>query len=155
MLFLIDGSWMLNEINASGVNYKLVDFPVYDGNTKGHWASSHQFSLPRNSKRDAQKTAGALDFINFIGEQSMMWAEAGQIPARTAIAKDARFQTFPQAFIANAPASVLKVYTYPYYGYAVEALDKVLTEILYGRMAIDAGLRQAEQETIDRIKAGG
>jgi multiple sugar transport system substrate-binding protein len=156
LLYMLEGSWMLNAINESGINYKLVDFPVYsDTKAKGHWASSHQFTLPRNNKRSAEKTAAALDFINFVGENSMMWAEAGQIPAWAAITKDPKFDRLPQAFVAKSDPSVLKVYTYQYYGYAVEALDKVLGEIIFGRMAIDAGLKQADQETADRIKAGG
>jgi multiple sugar transport system substrate-binding protein len=155
IMYHLEGSWMLNAVKDSGVNYQLADFPVYDPGTKGHWASSHQFTLPRNSKRSAEKTAAALDFINFVGEKSMMWAEAGQIPARTAIAGDPQFGAMPQAFVAKSAPSVLKVYTYPYYGYTVEALDKVLGEIFFGRMSIDAGLRQADQETADRIKAGG
>jgi multiple sugar transport system substrate-binding protein len=155
IMYYLEGSWTLNFMNDSGINYKLVDFPVYDPAVKGHWASSHQFTLPRNAKRDAKKTAAVLDFINFVGENSMMWAEAGQIPAWSAITNDPRFDQMPQAFVAQEPPSVLKVYTYTYYPYTVEALDKVLGEIFFGRMTIDSGLRQADQETSDRIKAGG
>jgi len=155
IIYGVMGTWNLNSMRDSGGNYKMVEFPAYDANTRGSWFSSHQFVLPRNTKRDAQKTAAALDFINFIGEQSMMWAETGQIPARTDVTNNPRFNAMPQAFIAKSPSSMLKVYTFPYYGYAVEALDKVLGEILYGRMSIEAGLRQAEQETNDRIRAGG
>jgi multiple sugar transport system substrate-binding protein len=155
ILYHLEGSWMLNFINSTGINYKLVDFPVYETAKKGHWASSHQFTLPRNNKRNAEKTQAVLDFINFVGENSMMWAEAGQLPAWSPIVKDPKFNTMPQAFVAGEPPSVLKVYTYTYYPYTVEALDKVLGEIFFGRMPIDNGLKQADQETADRIKAGG
>lgn len=155
VLYVLEGSWMLNNAIESGVNYKIVDFPVYDTGAKGHWTSSHNFVLPRNDARDDEKTAAALDFINFIGENSMTWAEAGQIPAHLSVVEDPAFDEMPQAFIAQSDDSTLKVFTYKYYGFAVESLDKVLDEILYGRMSIEDGLAQAEQETKDRIEMEG
>lgn len=154
-MYFINGTWDLNLIKNSGMNYKITNLVLLDPSKRGHYTSSHQFVLPRLTNRDSAKTTAALDFIDFIGGSSMLWAEAGQIPARVDIVNNPRFDTLPQAFAARMPPEMLKVITYPYHGYQIEALDKVLGEILYGRMPIDAGLRQADQETADRIKAGG
>jgi multiple sugar transport system substrate-binding protein len=60
----------------------------------------------------------------------------------------------PQAFLAGENEE-LKIYGYKYYGYAVESLDAVLGDMFWGNTGIDEGLRQAVQETRDRIEAGG
>lgn len=46
----------------------------------------------------------------------------------------------------------LKIYDYKYYGYAVESLDTVLGEVLWGRMTPQEALDQAVQETKDKIE---
>lgn len=56
----------------------------------------------------------------------------------------------PQYFLAGE-ADELKIYNYKYYGYAVDALDKVLGDIVFGKISIEDGLSQAEMETKDKI----
>ena len=57
----------------------------------------------------------------------------------------------PQAFFADENEE-LKIYDYKYYGYAVESLDTVLGEALWGRMTPEEALNQAVQETKDKIE---
>jgi multiple sugar transport system substrate-binding protein len=153
MLYCPEGIWMYNNIKESGINAKMLDYPTFDAGTKGNWTSSHQFVIPKNEKRDADKTKAVLEFIDFVGNNSLEWAKAGQVPAHNAIKEVAEFKEMPQAFLADENEE-LKIYSYKYYGYAVESLDKVLPEILFGRMTAEDGLKQAVQETKDRIEMG-
>jgi multiple sugar transport system substrate-binding protein len=57
----------------------------------------------------------------------------------------------PQAFLADENDE-LKIYDYKYYGYAVESLDTVLGEVLWGRTTPQEALDQAVQETKDKIE---
>ena len=153
MLYCPEGIWMYNNIRESGLNAKMLDYPTFDAATKGNWTSSHQFVIPKNEKRDAEKTKAVLAFIDYVGNNSLEWAKAGQVPAHNAIKEVAEFKEMPQAFLADENEE-LKIYSYKYYGYAVESLDKVLPEILFGRMTAEDGLKQAVQETKDRIEMG-
>jgi multiple sugar transport system substrate-binding protein len=153
MLYCPEGIWMYNNIKEAGLNAKMYDYPVFDANVKGNWTSSHQFVIPKNDKRDAERTKAVLDFIDYVGNNSLEWAKAGQVPAHVAIKEVAEFKEMPQAFVADE-SDELKIYNYKYYGYAVESLDKVLPEILFGRMTAEDGLKQAVQETKDRIEMG-
>lgn len=154
MLFCPEGQWMYNNIKESGLNAEMFDYPVFDANVKGNWSSSHQFVLPVNENRDEEKTLAVLDFIDFVGNNSLEWAKAGQTPAHVSIKDVAEFKDMPQAFLADENDE-LKIYDYKYYGYAVEALDKVLPEMWWGRMTLEDGFAQAEQETKDKIELEG
>jgi multiple sugar transport system substrate-binding protein len=153
MLYCPEGIWMYNNIKESGLSAKMYDYPVFDKSIKGNWTSSHEFVLPVNKNRSAEKTKAVLDFINYIGNHSLEWARAGQTPAHVSIKENAEFKTMPQAFLADENDE-LKIYDYKYYGDAVESLDKVLGEVLFGRMSVREGLDQAVQETKDRINSG-
>ena len=153
MLFCPEGIWMYNDIKESGLNAKMFDYPVFDENSVGNWTSSHQFVIPKNENRDEEKTQAVLDFINFIGNNSLEWAKAGQCPAHVSIKDVAEFKEMPQAFLADENDE-LKIYDYKYYGYAVESLDGVLGEVLFERMSPQEALDKAVQETKDKIEMG-
>lgn len=153
MLFCPEGIWMYNDIKESGLNAKMLDYPVFDTNSVGNWTSSHQFVIPKNENRDEEKTKAVLDFINFIGNNSLEWAKAGQCPAHVSIKDVAEFKDMPQAFLADENDE-LKIYDYKYYGYAVESLDVVLGDVLFERMTAQEALDKAVQETKDKIEMG-
>lgn len=153
MLFCPEGQWMYNNVKEAKLNAKMFDYPVFNKKTKGNWTSSHQFVMPANKKQNPEKQKAILDFINYIGNNSIEWARAGQTPAHVSIKANSEFKTMPQAFLAEQNEE-LKINGYKYYGAAVESLDKILGEVLFGRMTIDEGLNQAVQETKDRISSG-
>lgn len=153
VLYCPEGAWMINDVKKTELNYAMVDYPVFDVNEVGNWTSSHQFVLPKNEARDAEKTQAVLDFIDFVGNNSLEWAKAGQVPAHVSIKEVAEFKDMGHSFLADENEE-LKIYDYKYYGYAVESLDKVLGEVLFGRLTPQEALDQAVQETKDRIEMG-
>ncbi|MGM9972730.1 MAG: extracellular solute-binding protein [Clostridiaceae bacterium] len=153
MLYCPEGIWMYNNVKDAGLNASMYDYPIFEGGSKGNWTSSHQFVLPVSDSRDEEKTQAVLDFIDFIGNNSLEWAKAGQVPANNAIKDSSEFMEMPQAFLIDENEE-LKIYDYKYYGYMVESLDKVVGEVLFGRMDAESAIKQAVQETKDRIEMG-
>lgn len=154
VLYMPEGIWMLNDVKEAGLNYAMYDYPVFDPAQKGNWTSSHNFVIPKDDKRDEDRVNAVLDFINYVGNNSLEWAKAGQVPAHVSIKDVEEFQNMPQRFLADQDDE-LKIYNYKYYGFAVEALDKVLGDIFFGRLTPQEGLDKAVQETKDRIAVGG
>lgn len=150
VLYCPEGIWMLNNAKESGMNYKMVEYPAWDAEHRGGWTSSHQLVIPKDEGRSEEETKAALDFINWIGENSMEWAKAGQVPAHKAILENDEFKEMPQFFLTEDDDKI-KMFEYKYYGYTMESIDKVLPEVLFGRMTPEDALRQAEQEARDRI----
>jgi len=152
-MWVPEGIWMYNHTVQGGLNVRMVNFPVWDVNRKGNWTSSHQFVIPV-ADRDADRVAGIFEFIDFVGYNSIEWARAGQVPAHVAIMDNAEFMGMPQAFLA-AYDQELAMYDFKHYGHAVESLDAVFFEVLFGRMTPEDALEQAVRETRDRIEMAG
>lgn len=154
LVFWPEGIWMRNGLKDSQAKWKMTNFMTFDKNKVVNWSSSHNFVMFKNPKRDEAKTQGVIDFLKWMGNNSLKWAtEAGQNPAAMAVQTSAEFAKEPQAFLAKNP-EYLKVFNYQYYGYAVEALDKIVLDTVFGKMDIKAGLQQAQKETEDRIASG-
>ena len=150
VLYEPEGVWMYNAVRDSGLNIKAFDFPVFDSETKGNWTSSHQFTIPIQPQQDEERVKACLAFIKFVEENAADWSVAGLVPAAKGALESEDFTEMPQYFLAGE-ADELKIYNYKYYGYAVDALDKVLRDIVFGKISIEDGLSQAEMETKDKI----
>jgi multiple sugar transport system substrate-binding protein len=149
-----EGIWMVNSLkDITNLNWGMTHMITFDPAKKVNWSSSHQFTMFKNPGMDDERAAAVMDFINWIGENSLEWAKAGQLPAHLSIAKNEEFKKMPQSFLASA-ADTQKIHDYKYYGYAVEALDKIVLDTVFGKMDIKEGLKQAVKETEDRIAAG-
>lgn len=86
-LFHINGSWMLNDIIASEVDFGVIPLSNMLSDADGDYAKhiharSHTFVTPRQTRQVSDKKKEAvITFIKFMGDNSYIWAEAGQIPA--------------------------------------------------------------------------
>ena len=152
-MWVPEGIWMYNHTVQGGLNVRMVNFPVWNPNVKGNWTSSHQFVVP-TADRDDARIAGIFEFIDFVGNNSIEWARAGQVPAHVSIMDHPEFNDMPQAFLAGYD-SELAMYDFRHYGHAVEALDAVFFEVLFGRMTPEEALAQAVREARDRIEMAG
>ena len=153
VLYEPEGVWMYNAVHDSGLNIKAFDFPVFDANVKGNWTSSRQFTIPKKPEVDEERVYAALDFMKFVEDHAEDWSVAGLVPAAKTALSGERFKEMPQYFLASETDG-LKIYNYKYYGSAVESLDKVLADMMFGKLSIEDGLRQAEAETRDAIEMG-
>ncbi|MCL2865557.1 MAG: extracellular solute-binding protein [Lachnospiraceae bacterium] len=153
-MFTPEGIWMYNNVREAGMNVRMLNFPVFDVNRPGNWTSSHQFVVPTDENREEARYAAIFEFINFVGENALEWAEAGQAPAQISIRESAAFMDMPQAFLTEENAGLL-IYDYKFYGYAVEALDGIFDDVRFGRMTPQEGLDRAVQQARDSIEVGG
>ncbi|MBN2222350.1 MAG: hypothetical protein JW708_09085, partial [Vallitaleaceae bacterium] len=154
MVFWPEGIWMKNDLlKIDTLNFGMAQFIQFDPNIQGNWTSSHQMVMIKSPEMTDEKAAAVMDFIAWVGANSLEWAKAGQNPACLKIMENPEYMEMEQSFLLEAPESLI-IHDYKYYGYAVEALDKIVLEVPFGRMTTEEALLQAEKETADRIAAG-
>ncbi len=150
LIFLPEGTWMMNTINELSLEYGETYAIAYDASKPLTWSSSHQFVLPKKDL-SAEKAAAIMDFINYVGEHSISWAQAGQVPASVAISKDEAFKKLPHSFLMDKP-EFLDIPDYQYYGYAVTAIDEFAWDVPFSRKDAKTALEDAVQKVSDAIK---
>jgi multiple sugar transport system substrate-binding protein len=111
-VFFIDGSWGGNAYaDALGDDFGVIPFPyLFDVETM--WSDSQGFVLPINPNRSNEKTATALEFVKWFGENNWKWAKSGQISATTSSFESEEFKALP---VVNQYVSALEkdVVTFP------------------------------------------
>lgn len=151
LVFWPEGIWMQNSLKGIDINWGMTHMVTMDKDNQKDWSSSHQFVMFKNDKMTEEKAKGIMEFVNWIGENTLEWAKAGQVPANYAIRENEEFKALPQAFLLE-DASKLKIYDYKYYGNAVEALDKVVFEAAFGRMTPQDAAAAMQKEASEKIQ---
>ena len=86
-LFHIQGSWMLNSIIETELNFDVIPlsrmFTTTQTATQDQVAArSHSFVVPKQNRAvDLNKQRAIMTFVKYMGDNSSLWATAGQIPA--------------------------------------------------------------------------
>ncbi|BFH63453.1 ABC transporter substrate-binding protein [Paenibacillus azoreducens] len=153
-IFYPEGIWMQNSLNeAKNLNWGLTIFPQISPDKIVNWTSSHQFVMFNDKNRSEEKTKGIMDFIDYVRENSLPWAQAGQNPAALAILESPEYKKLPQAFLIEDPElqKTLKIFDYKYNGFAAEEIDKLVGDAIYGKLDIDKGLKTAQKAVEDKI----
>ncbi|MED2972895.1 extracellular solute-binding protein [Fictibacillus sp. B-59209] len=155
-IFYPEGIWMQNDIKkAKNLNWGMTNFPQLsdDKNKMVNWSSSHQFVLLKNPERNKKKTEGAIKFINWVRDNSLPWAEAGQNPAALATLDNPKYQKMPQSFLIKdaTEQKSLKIFDYKYNGYISEQLDKIGNDTVFGKLDIKKALDDSQKTVEDKI----
>ncbi|MCH1626008.1 extracellular solute-binding protein [Ferdinandcohnia quinoae] len=79
---------------TDGLNFTPMAFPNMFGENAA-WASSHTFVLPYYDDVDAEVQKGAVEFMKFMTDNGVMWAEAGHIPSKDTVIESAEFKELP------------------------------------------------------------
>ncbi|MDQ3910540.1 MAG: extracellular solute-binding protein [Actinomycetota bacterium] len=80
-----NGVWQINEFkNVEDLDWDVAPLPRI-GSEDATWSGSHNFVIMNQSSTDQNKVDAASTFINWISQQSIEWAKAGQIPARSTV----------------------------------------------------------------------
>lgn len=153
VVFHANGVWGLNPIRESAINIEMFNFPAFDANNLGQWTSSHYMTIPYNPDMGEDRIIASLKAMLYLVENSFEWAMAGLVPTHEAIVNDPAFRELPQAFLADQEDE-LKIFGYMYYGYATDALGRVMHDMFFGHLSIADGLSQAQTETRDLIEMG-
>ena len=152
VLYLPDGGWALNGMKQSGINFQMVNPPVFETSQSGHWADSHNFVLPRQASFDDHRVAGVMDFIQYFGENSFIWAQGGHVPAAKAVLSNQSYLDLPVAFLSQGEADTFRLFTYEFASLAQNAVTKVADDMVFGRTSVEEGLNAALRETKDLIE---
>ena len=101
-----NGIWQTTNVTGDGVFFNSVatHFPQL-GPNMAVWAGSHQFTLPVGDDVSPCHDTAAGIFISYMLDNSVTWAQAGQLPASAVVRASAEFaEVHPQAEIAAGSA---------------------------------------------------
>ncbi|KKI92386.1 sugar ABC transporter substrate-binding protein [Bacillus sp. SA1-12] len=153
-IFYPEGIWMQNSLNeVEKLNWGLTSFPQVSPDKIVNWTSSHQFVMFKDENRSDEKVKGMLDFLDYVRENSLPWAKAGQNPAALATLENPEFKELPQSFLLADPKlqESLKIFDYKYNGFVAEEVDKLAGDAIFGKLEIEKGLEDAQKAVEDKI----
>lgn len=155
LVFFPEGIWMQNNMRDAEFDYGLTHYPQIseDPGSVVNWASSHQFVLFNNDNRDEEKTQGVIEFIDWLRDNSIEWARAGQIPATLQLLEDGEYQDMPQSFFVETEEqqATMRIFEYKYNGYVSEWLDANALDIVFGRVTPEDAASSLQREVNDMI----
>jgi multiple sugar transport system substrate-binding protein len=91
-----NGIWQINTFKEiEDLEWGVAPVPQI-GSEKGVWSGSHNFAIMNKQPLDDNKVQASKVFINWISQQSIEWARAGQIPARNSVRESQEFQSLEE-----------------------------------------------------------
>ncbi|WP_088052418.1 extracellular solute-binding protein [Virgibacillus dakarensis] len=155
LIFYPEGIWMNNSLKDAKFEYGLTNAPQLtdDKSKMVNWSSSHQFVMFNSKDRSDEKAKGVVAFIDWIRDNSLEWAKAGQNPASLKILDDPEYQKMAQSFLLKdlEVQASLKIFDYKYNGYVSEELDAKGLDIIFGKIPVDKGLADIQKTLEDKI----
>jgi len=82
-----NGVWQTTNDAFSGVQWAAAPVPQI-GTDKAVWSSSTHWVFPANKGQDKNKTAAAAVFVKWMNDNSLGWAETGELPADNTVRSD-------------------------------------------------------------------
>ncbi|MBD8068660.1 extracellular solute-binding protein [Bacillus sp. PS06] len=155
-IFYPEGIWMQNSLNdVESLDWGITNFPQVSPDNIVNWTSSHQFVMFKDESRSEEKIKGMMDFLDYIRENSLPWAQAGQNPASLSTLENPEFKELPHSFLIEDPElqKSLKIFDYKYNGFVAEEVDKLVGDAIFGKLDIDEGLQKAQKAVEDKIAA--
>ena len=139
-----NGIWQVNTLKADeDLEWGVAALPNIGGKPAA-WAGSHQFVLPTLKTPDENKSTAARVFLNWISQQSLEWAKAGQVPARNEVRESAEFTALTeQAALGSQIDDLHFLPPVAGIGDAMLEWEKALNESVLGIKAPQAALSDA------------
>jgi len=156
VLFSTDGTWSSTAHADAGLNFGVTNIYAFEPDKFTNRSSSHLFSMLKNEQRSDEKEEGIGEFLEFIRENSIEWAEAGQIVASKDVVESPDYDQFMQSFFTSNEEETesLYIYTYEHYPYVAEALDDYVAEIVHGEIDLEQGLEDMQKFVDDKVAEG-
>ncbi|MGG3855404.1 ABC transporter substrate-binding protein [Caldifermentibacillus hisashii] len=155
LIFYPEGIWMNNNLKDAKFEYGLTNAPQLtdDKSQMVNWSSSHQFVMFKSKDRSDEKAKGVVEFIDWIRDNSLEWAKAGQNPASLKILENSEYKQMAQSFLLKDPEeqASLKIFDYKYNGYVSEELDAKGLDIIFGKIPLDKALADIQKTLEDKI----
>lgn len=157
VFFSTDGTWSSTaHADVEGLNFGVTNVYAFEPDKFTNRSSSHLFAMLENEKRSDEKEDGIGEFLEYIREHSIEWAEAGQIVASKDVVESPEYEQFMQSFFTSSEKQTesLYIYTYEHYPYIAEALDVYVAEMVHGEIDIDEGLDEMQKFVDDKVAEG-
>jgi multiple sugar transport system substrate-binding protein len=144
-----EGIYMLPDLlRQADLDFGAAPVPLL-GNTAAVWGGSHNLCLKKDL--DERKTDAAWRFIRFLSENSLDWAEGGQIPVRRSQRDTERFRgMYAQHQFARQMDYVVYTPSVPFVFEYITEFDLAVERALRGRMTPQEALDTAAAN-IERI----
>lgn len=142
--FHLNGIWMIAGFDEQeGLNYGTAPVPQW-GKQKAVWAGSHNFVLYKQRKEDLNKQEAAMVFVDYIVNNSMEWAKAGQVPAKNSVRNSEEFKALDKqmGFAKQADYIVFPPVS-PFFDYAWSPSGEAITKAVLGEMTPREALEEA------------
>jgi multiple sugar transport system substrate-binding protein len=93
---MMNGIWNINPLKeVPNLEWGAAPLPQL-GSEKASWGNSHNFTITNKRGQDPNKVQASKVFINWISSNSLEWAKAGQVPARTSVRKSSEFENLKE-----------------------------------------------------------
>ena len=90
-----NGVWQTTNEAFEGVDWAAAPVPQI-GDEQAVWSSSTHWVFPANKGQNEDKTAAAAVFVKWMNDNSLGWAETGELPADNTVREDpALLETYP------------------------------------------------------------
>jgi multiple sugar transport system substrate-binding protein len=155
LLIWQEGIWMKAGAVDAGIDFSMLPSVTFEAGKSKNWTSSHNFVQFADDERTEEEDIAVAKFINYMGENSLVWArDGGQVPAHVSINDVTEFKDMKQSFLADPErGDELAIYYYLYWGLFDTAISRNGWEPVFGTMTIEDALNAAQQEVIDAIAA--
>src|SRR5690625_564543 len=159
VLFSTDGTWSSTaHADVENLNFGVTNVYAFDSDKFTNRASAHLFSMleKEETEETEAKQEVIADFLEFMRENSIDWAEAGQIVASKEVNESPEYEEFMQSFFTSNEKQTesLYIYTYEHYPYIAEAIDEYAPDIVHGEIDLDEGLEEMQKFVDDKVEAG-
>lgn len=90
---VMEGVYMMKGLEKqTKLRYATAPVPQF-GPKQAVWAGTHMLTMPTGL--DAKTRKASWEFIQFLSDNSLVWADGGQVPARRSLLNSAEFQKKP------------------------------------------------------------
>ncbi|MDQ3923471.1 MAG: ABC transporter substrate-binding protein, partial [Actinomycetota bacterium] len=135
-----NGIWQINALKeVEDLDWGVAPLPQI-GSADATWANSHNFVITQQATTDQNKVEASQVFINWISQQSIEWARAGQIPARNSVRESQEFEDLPEQ------STIAQEVSYIHFRPPVPGIGDIQPET-YDQAVNEAVLRQSDPQT--------
>lgn len=153
-IFFPEGVWWLNAANdIEGFEWGMTHTPQMNTTNVVNFTGSHQLVMFNSDERSDEKAEGIAVFIDWLRENSIEWARAGQNPASLAIVESAEFQGMQQSFLLQTELgrSSMVIDDYFFGGFVSSEVNRIYHDVVFGNISIEEGLESAQRALEDMI----
>lgn len=139
---LMTGVWGTGIWESAELPFVAVPFPqIFD--VDAAQGDSHTLLMPIKEETSEERQLASMEFIQFVSDSGLKWAEAGHIPSTPEIVESEEYQDMPYR---SDYASIAPLIVYPdqtiYQSPAETDMIRSLDEIMAGRLTPEEGIQK-------------